>query len=362
MGTLSHADYMKTALQLAERGRYTVSPNPMVGCVIVNHGEVVGEGYHIQAGGPHAEIMALQQAGQKAEGATAYVTLEPCCHYGRTPPCTNALIESGIKKVYIASRDPNPLVAGKGLEQLKDAGIDIEFGLHEQEATALNEIFFHYIRTHKPFVIAKWAMSLDGKTITHENDSSDISCSASRESSHHTRQQVDAILIGAHTAIRDNPLLTIRYPAENIAPLKQPLRIIMTRQGDLPIDLKLFDSTSSVKTLVATTNKANSTWIKQLSEKNIEVVVLPSHENGKIDLNCLLTLLGQRNITSLLVEGGMTVLHDFFHAKIVNKFHVYLAPTIIGSLERKQPVINLKLANIQTDFFITADYEGNTNV
>jgi len=351
----THSDYMKFALQLAERGRYTVSPNPMVGCIIVNQDKIVGQGYHQHAGGPHAEVLALQQAGREAKGATAYVTLEPCCHYGKTPPCTEALIKAGIRKLFVATSDPNPLVAGRGLQQLKEAGIEIEYGLHEQEAILLNEIFFHFIRTQQPFVIAKWAMSLDGKTITHTKDVNDISSPASREFSHHTRQQVDAILIGANTARLDNPVLTVRYPAENITTIKQPLRIVLTKQGDLPLNLKLLDSGS---TLVITTTLANSDWINALSHKNIEVMILPSHKNGNIDINHLLTQLGKRNISSLLVEGGMTVLQDFFHANKVNKIHVYLAPTIIGSMEKKQPVCNVKLTHIETDFLITADYQG----
>jgi len=343
---------MKSALQLAESGRYTVSPNPMVGCIIMNNNEVVGQGYHQQAGGPHAEVIALQNAGTKAKGATAYVTLEPCCHYGRTPPCTNALIQAGIKKVYVASLDPNPLVAGKGLEQLKNAGIEVEFGLLEKVATQLNEIFFHYIQTRRPFVIAKWAMSLDGKTTTHAEDTRDISCAKSHEFSHQIRQQVDAILIGAKTAIQDNPLLTVRYPIEKANHLKQPIRIILSRSGNLPDHLKIFDSSLPAKTIIATTNK-------DIKTTNAEVLILPENSNSFVDLKCLLTALGERSITSLLVEGGMTVLHDFFQENLVNKVHVYLAPKIVGSLKQKQPLKNLSISTIDEDFFICADYKNS---
>jgi diaminohydroxyphosphoribosylaminopyrimidine deaminase/5-amino-6-(5-phosphoribosylamino)uracil reductase len=356
MSNLTHTDYMTSALTLAARGRCTVSPNPMVGCVIVNQGQIVGEGYHVQAGGPHAEIIALQQAGPHAKDATAYVTLEPCCHYGRTPPCTNALIQAGIREVYVACKDPNLLVAGKGIAALQAAGIAVEVGLMEQEAIALNEIFFHYMRTRTPFVIAKWAMSLDGKTVTHKNDSRDISSSVSRESTHQTRQQVDAILIGSNTAILDNPLLTARLTP---AAIKQPLRIILTSQGDLPLELNLLDPSLPGSTLVATTTLAKPAWIQQLTEKNIEVLVLPSNAENKVDLPSLLTALGKKGMTSLLVEGGMTVLHDFFHHRLVNKVHVYLAPTIIGGLQQKQILTNLTLSHLHPDYFITADYESN---
>lgn len=359
MSTHHHSNYMKSALQLAGYGRYSVSPNPMVGCVIVNHNEVVGEGYHQQAGGPHAEVIALQNAGSKAKGADAYVTLEPCCHYGRTPPCTKALIEAGIKKIYIACLDPNPLVAGKGLQELKAAGIEVELGLCQNEAVALNEIFFHFIRTKKPFVIAKWAMSLDGKTITHQEDSPDISSLKSREFSHQTRQQVDAILIGSKTAVQDNPLLTVRYPTENTHQLKQPIRILLSSHGDLPADLRLFDSSLPAKTIVATTNKVKSSWVSKLEAKNVEVLVLPGNSHSHVDINYLLSALGERGVSSLLIEGGMTVLHEFFNENLVNKVHVYLAPKIIGSLKQKQQWVDLTIANIDEDFFITAVSEEN---
>lgn len=351
MSKLSHIDYMKSALQLAERGRASVSPNPMVGCVIVNQGELVGQGFHLKPGKAHAEVAALEMAGEKAKGGTAYVTLEPCCHFGRTPPCCNALIQAGIAKVYVACLDPNPLVAGKGIEKLKAAGIEVEVGLLENQAIALNEIFFHYIRLRKPFVIAKWAMSLDGKTVTHKNDSPDISCKASRKFSHQIRQQVDAILIGANTAILDNPELTVRYLENNS---KQPLRIILSGKNKLPLDLKLFD-TSIAKTLVVITENAESEYLKQLAARNVEVLVL-ADTNARADLDSLLSNLGERGISSLLVEGGMTVIHEFFNQSLVNKIHVYLAPTIIGTLDEKQPVINMNVSSIHSDLYITGDF------
>jgi diaminohydroxyphosphoribosylaminopyrimidine deaminase/5-amino-6-(5-phosphoribosylamino)uracil reductase len=349
------ATLMSHALKLAESGRLTVSPNPMVGCVIVNHGQMVGEGFHRQAGGPHAEIIALQQAGLKADGATAYVTLEPCCHYGRTPPCVTALIKAGIREVFISTLDPNPLVAGKGIHALRKAGITVTVGLMEKEAIRLNEIFFHYIQSRRPFVIAKWAMSLDGKTKTHLSDANDISCPASRQHSHQIRQQADAILIGAKTAIDDDPLLTVRY-AKKMNDTKQPIRVILSKQGHLPAHLKLFNTPSLAKTLIATTAGVDDHWVSLMQKKEVEVLILPQDKEGKVDLMSLLDELGKREITSLLVEGGMTVHHHFFKENLINKVQVYLAPLIIGSLEKKERVVNMQFEQIDHDFYFTADY------
>jgi len=358
--TISHHHYMSQALQLSERGRFTVSPNPMVGCLIVKDDYIVGEGFHQKAGGPHAEIFALQQAGVKAQAATAYVTLEPCCHQGRTPPCTQALIHAGIKQVYVACKDPNPLIAGKGISALRAAGIDVQVGIMETKAQQLNEIFFHYIQHKQPFVIAKWAMSLDGKTITQHFDTKTISCQASQRSSHQTRLQVDAILIGANTAIHDDPLLTARYNNAMIS--KQPLRIILSSQGPLPIHLKLFDPSSPAKTIVATTEAVDPDWLHIMQTKSIEVLILPKNKEGKVHLPSLLRELGRKEITSVLVEGGMTVHEAFFQEKLVNKIHVYLAPVIIGALEKKQHLSNLQLTEIESDFYFTADYKEPTHV
>ena len=350
---MNHTDHMLLALQLAERGRYTVSPNPMVGCVIVKDGRIIGTGFHQKAGGPHAEMIALQQAGSEAKNATLYVTLEPCCHHGRTPPCTQALIQAGIQKVYVACTDLNSLMSGKGIEILRAAGITVECGLYECEARQLNEIFFYYIRHQRPFVFAKWAMSLDGKTMTHPNDSRDISCMKSKKDSHHFRQQVDAILIGSRTAIQDNPLLTIRH-SENPY-FKQPLRIILSSNCGVPSHLKLFDEMLPGKTLVMTTSQASKKQIQSLQEKNIEVVILPASKKNLVDLPAMLDELGKREITSLLVEGGMTVLQHFFSEKLVNKVKVYISPIIIASLENKKTVFNVNMKNIDQDFLFTAD-------
>jgi len=356
---MTHQSHMLLALQLAEKGRLTVSPNPMVGCVIVQQDHIVGQGYHQRAGEAHAEIHALQQAGQSAKGATAYVTLEPCCHYGRTPPCTQALIQSGIKKIYVACLDPNPLVAGKGVEALRQAGMTVEVGLEEQAAKNLNKIFFHYIQHKRPFVIAKWAMSIDGKTMTHPNDDRAISGEEAKQFSHQMRQQVDAILIGAKTAVLDNPLLTVRL---NQTSSKHPIRIVLSGKGNLPEDLNLFSTAMPARTIIFTTDDVDPTWQVRMLKNNIEVVVSKKNSSGKIDLNEMLLELGKRDITSLLIEGGMQTHENFFAANLVNEIQVYIAPVIIGNLSTKKKLMNLSCKQIGNDYLVTAEQIGETHV
>lgn len=357
---LTHLDYMHLALELAAAGRLTVSPNPMVGCVIVKNDRIVGQGFHQQAGGPHAEIIALSEAGAYAKEATAYITLEPCCHVGKTPPCTLALIKAGIKEVYAACVDPNPLVAGQGIKALQAAGIQVHLGLCETEAEKLNEIFFHYMQHRRPFVIAKWAMSLDGKTITHKLDARDISSPASQAFSHELRQQVDAILIGAHTALSDNPLLTARCHQNEKPPIKQPLRIILSSNAKLPSHLKLFNT--ETKTLIATTALVDKETLGFWNKKNIEVLVLPHLKKGRINLHALLDALGARKITSLLVEGGMAMHESFIEAHLINQYRIYLAPVIIGTVSKKKRIQHIEVSRLDTDFYFTGTPEGETHV
>lgn len=354
---------MLQALKLAKQGRYTVSPNPMVGCLIVKNEQIIGQGFHLKAGSAHAEIMALQQAGSNAQDATVYVTLEPCCHYGYTPPCTKALIQARIKKVVIACLDPNPIVAGKGLAELESAGIEVELGVIEDEAKQLNEIFFHYIQYKRPFVIAKWAMSLDGKTITHPFDSRQISSQKSQQHTHQTRRCVDAILIGASTARKDNPLLTVRYKTNKFfTDVKTPIRIILSRSAQLPIDLRLFQSASSnEKVIICTTDNHLETSLHKLQKNGIEILKLPHNKENKIDLKLLLDELGKQGVTSLLVEGGMNLLHEFFNENLINKFQVYISPVIIGELEKKQTLSQVQCTSISNDLYISAYNNNNMN-
>lgn len=357
MSTPHH--YMTKALALAHQGLGTVSPNPMVGCLIVNNDHIVGEGYHQRAGEAHAEIHALRQAGTAAKGATVYTTLEPCCHQGKTPPCTEALIKAGIKHLYVACLDPNPLVSGKGVAALRAAGITVEVGLEETAAKQLNETFFHYITHQRPFVIAKWAMSIDGKTVTHKEDNKKISNSASHQHTHQTRKRVDAILVGANTIRQDNPQLTARVENEIV---KQPLRIILATQGNLPLDANVFSSDLPGKTLVVVTNEVDQAWYQAAQKKNIEVFIAKNNADGRICLPTLLTELGKREITTLLVEGGMTVLENFFKEKLVNKIDLYLAPTIIGSQDKKQPLYQVSHTLLDGDHYFTAYMNGENHV
>lgn len=349
-----HHHFMLLALQLAERGRFTVSPNPMVGCVIVNHDkDIVGQGYHQYAGGPHAEIYALKEAGAKARGATAYITLEPCAHQGRTPPCTNALIAAGIKKIIVACLDPNPKVSGRGIQLLQNAGIKVEVGVCKVEAEKLNEIFFHYITHKTPFVFAKWAMSLDGKTITHKSDSRQISGLEASQFTHQLRSEVDAILIGANTARHDDPQLTVRLVDKTALP-KQPMRIVVSSDGNLPSHLKILSADLPGKTIIATTNANRAA--KLMKKKNVEILELPKNGEGRVDLPSLLSELGRREISSVLVEGGMILHESFMQENLIQKIFVYVSPVLIGNLEKKQIVKVLQTMQLKNDSIYEVKY------
>lgn len=350
----NHSDFMLYALQLASLGQCTVSPNPMVGCVIVQNNIIVGSGFHQKAGEPHAEIIALRNAGEKSCNALMYVTLEPCCHFGKTPPCTTAIIKARIQKVIVACLDPNPLVSGKGIKALKNAGITVEIGLQEKEAIALNKIFFHYIKHKKPYVISKWAMSLDGKTIVNENDDKQLSGLQSRYHTHSLRHKTDAILIGANTAIQDDPALTVRFMADHSEMEKQPIRIILCGTHSFPAHLKILNTATNSKTILVTTKKAKHLFQKHQSE-TIELLILPENIDDTVSLPHLLSALGKKNITSLLVEGGMQVHNNFFKEDLVNETHVYLTPYFVGSLNQKKPLKIITSNSLGEDFYCKAE-------
>ena len=355
--TISPFQAMSRALMLAKRGRFTVSPNPMVGCVIVNAGRIVGEGFHQYPGQSHAETHALQHAGGAACNGTVYITLEPCCHHGHTPPCTEALIAAGIRVIYIACLDPNPLIAGKSVVILRRAGITVHVGLCGETAKRLNEVFFHYITTGYPFVILKWAMSLDGQTVTHLQDTKDISSVAAHDDAHHLRQQVDAILIGANTARQDNPALTARWSLRHhLLRPKQPLRIVLTTTIEtLPLNLKIFQpGQHTAKTIIVTSQTTRNQIKHQFSPECVEIWHLPSTNTAQVHLPSLLIALGKRKITSLLIEGGMTTHRQFLATQLVNKLSVYLSPVIIGPYQKKQPVVNMMVKKIARDCHISA--------
>ena len=322
---------MQKALDLAEKGRGRTSPNPMVGAVIVQNGKIVGQGFHKRAGTPHAEIHALKEAGDKAMGADLYVTLEPCCHFGRTAPCTSAVIEAGIRRVVMAMIDPNPKVAGKGLDKLRRAGIETSVGLMANEAHKLNSGFIKYTTTGLPLVILKAASSLDGKIATVTGESKWITNPLSRLKVHEIRNHVDAILVGVGTVLADDPQLTVRLSDQDKT--KDPVRIIVDSKGKTPHSAKAFAPHSSTKVIVATTNQIKLEQ-QQLYEKlGAEVLLVPSTSSGRVDLKQLISKLGQRQITSLLIEGGGEIHASAIGSGIVDEVFFFLAPILIGGRE-----------------------------
>jgi diaminohydroxyphosphoribosylaminopyrimidine deaminase / 5-amino-6-(5-phosphoribosylamino)uracil reductase len=323
-------DYMLQALSLARLALGQVSPNPAVGAVIVKDDLVIGLGHTQPPGSAHAEIMALHQAGEKARGAVMYVTLEPCCIFGRTPPCTQAIIAAGISEVHFAMIDPNPLISGKGQAELEKAGIPTFYGEHSAEAAELNEAFFKYITRKVPFVTAKFAMSLDGKIATRGGDSQWISGEAARKQVQRLRYESDAVMVGANTVMLDDPHLTVRFGNKGGTTRKQPLRVIIDGRGRISPEAKIFSEPG--KTLVVTGDRVSNEVKELLVRAGAEVLALPlNHE--QVDLRQLMLVLGERQITSVLVEGGGTLLGALFDAGLVDKVYTFVSPVIIGGKE-----------------------------
>jgi len=326
---------MARALELAARARGRTSPNPMVGAVLAKDGEIVGQGFHPQAGEPHAEIFALRQAGKRARGATLYINLEPCCHYGRTPPCTEALIQAGVTEVHMAMEDPNPLVHGKGRSALEAAGIRTFVGEREAQARQLNEEFIKYITTARPFVTAKFAMSLDGKIATSTGESRWITGEVARRRVHELRDVSDAICVGVNTLLADDPRLTTRLDKPDV---KHPLRVILDSRGRAPLDARVFDPVLPGKTIVATTAAMPAHHRAALEAQGVGVWLLPSDDEGRVDVAALVDRLGERVVISLMVEGGGSVLASFFEGRLVDKVLAFVAPLIIGGQDAPTPV------------------------
>lgn len=318
--------WMKRALRLAEKGRGRTSPNPMVGAVLVKNGQVVGEGYHARAGEAHAEILALRQAGEEARGSTLYINLEPCIHYGKTPPCAPAVIEAKVRRVVIGMEDPNPLVTGRGLKSLKKAGLDVEVGVLEKECRRLNEAFCKYILKKEPFVILKVAATLDGKIATREGDSKWISGETSRHFVHRMRDQVDGVVVGIGTVLKDDPQLTAR-----IKKGRDPYRIILDSRLRIPEDAKVIGNSPS-KTIIATTELAARDKIERLEKKGVRILTLDSKQ-GRVDLKNCLSKLGEMGMMSLLVEGGSQVNGSFLGEGLIDKILFFLSPKLIGDRE-----------------------------
>ena len=330
----THKAFMKRALDLARRGEGRTSPNPLVGAVIVKAGRVVGEGYHQKAGTPHAEIHALNAAGENAKGATLYTNLEPCCHWGRTPPCTEAILQAEVAQVYVAEVDPNPSVAGKGIHQLQNAGIRIHVGLCTEEAAQLNEIHRKYIQTGKPFVILKIAMSLDGKIATASGESQWITSEASRQRGHEIRDTVDAILVGSGTVIRDDPALTTRLQNRKG---QDATRIVLDSYGRTSTDARIFNPESRAGVIVAVTPNAPVQNINALEKAGAEVITVPE-AHDKVCFKRLMEILGEREITSVLIEGGGEINASAVAAEVVDKVMCFVAPKLIGGRSAPGPI------------------------
>ncbi len=317
--------FMHRALALAQRGVGTTSPNPCVGAVLVRDGKIIAEDYHKRAGGPHAEVFVFRKAGRRARGATLYVTMEPCCTHGRTPPCTDAIIAAGIRRVVVAALDPNPKHDGRGLRILRRAGIRAEAGLLADEARSLNAAFNKWITTGLPLVTAKAGFSLDGKMATHTGDSKWITDEAARRKAHEMRARVDAILVGANTVIRDNPRLTVRHGVRG----RQPWRVVLDSRGRTGARARLYTDVVRHRTIVFTTRHSPPAWRRYLAVKGINVIIVPARD-GRVDLRAALRELGRMEVTSVMVEGGATLLGAMFDARLVDRIAFFYAPIILA--------------------------------
>ena len=354
---------MKMALELAKKGCGYVNPNPMVGAVIVKDGEIIGQGYHERYGGLHAERNAIDNcAADSLKGAALYVTLEPCCHYGKTPPCTEAIINSGVNKVVIGNRDPNPLVAGKGIEMLRRHNIEVIEGVLAEECRVLNEEFFYFIKTKRPYVVMKYAMTIDGKIAAFTGQSKWITGELARQDVHQDRHRYSAIMVGIGTVLADDPLLTCRI--ENG---RNPVRIICDTNLRIPLDSQIVSTAKDIPTIVATACQ-NEEKKLPLIDKGCRIAAI-STENGHIDLHGLMAELGGENIDSVLLEGGGTLNWSALLSGVVNKVKAYISPKIIGGIDAKTPVagrgvehpdnafilVNSKVSRLGEDFLIESE-------
>lgn len=322
--------YVRRALELAKRGAGHVSPNPMVGCVIVKDGRIIGEGWHEYCGGLHAERNALKNCTEDPAGADLYVTLEPCCHWGRTPPCTEAILEKRIGRVFVGCLDANPLVAGKGAQILRDAGIPVETGICENECRQLNEVFFHFITNKTPYVVLKYAMTLDGKIAAYTGDSRWVTGEAARRHVHETRARLSGIMVGVGTVLADDPLLTCRIEDGH-----NPCRIVCDSHARTPLDSQLIRTTHDTDTVIAVTEwNERATALKKAGAH----LLLCKAQNGKVDLNDLMHQLAARGLDSILLEGGAELAFAALEAGIVHKVQAYIAPKLIGGSTAKTPL------------------------
>lgn len=357
--------FMAQAIRLAERGLYTTDPNPRVGCVLVKNGEVIGEGWHERAGEPHAEIMALLTAKNKGaddqvKGATAYVSLEPCCHHGRTPPCSEALIEAGVSRVVVAMEDPNPQVAGKGVSQLREAGIEVEVGVMTEQAEALNPGFVQRMRNSRPFVRCKMAMSLDGRTAMASGESQWITGEHARKDAHRLRARSSAIVTGIGTVSKDDPSMTVRLDGVEVV---QPLRVVLDSRLTLDSSAKMIALPGRTVVCACVEDK---TKVETLRSAGVEVVILPD-DNGNVSLPALMDYLNEQQVNEVMVEAGSVLSGAFLQAGLVDELIVYMASSLMGNnaqglftlpgLEKMQDRIELDISDVRAigkDWRITA--------
>lgn len=326
---------MRRALDLAARGIGRTSPNPPVGCVIVRDRQVVGEGFHARAGESHAEVIALREAGENARGATAFVTLEPCAHHGRTPPCTDALLTAGIGRVVVAAEDPNPLVAGRGIERLRAAGVDVRVGVLENEAVGQQEVFRHWFSAGRPLVVYKFAVSLDGKTATGSGDSRWVSGPASRERVQLLRDELDAVVVGIGTVLADDPALTCRLagPAVPGREPRDPVKVVLDSAARTPATARLLEPGARgepARVVVVTVEGADERRLRDLRAAGAQVALVPAGEDGRVALGPALSLLGERGLRGLLLEGGSRLAGAFLDAGLVDRVVAFVAPKLVG--------------------------------
>ncbi len=357
---MTDLDFMKMAYRQALKGQMTASPNPMVGALIVKNGKILSQGFHHHRGGPHAEIVAMQKVKGPLDGAKLYVTLEPCFHFGLTPPCVDAILACGIKEVVVGMIDPNPLTAGKSIAKLRKAGIKVRVGVLQEELAVLNQSFIKYITKKMPFVVAKTAQTLDGKIATAVGQSKWITSEASRKLAHDYRNQFDAILVGINTVLKDNPALN--------APSKALKKIIVDSSLKIPLDAKIFKNTIPQNCFMATTKKADKKKIALLEKRGVQVVICPD-KNSQVDLGWLMRELARRKIAKILIEGGAKIIGSALKAKLVDKMIFFVAPKIIGdqnaqssiegldilTLSKAVGLKNLECRKIGEDLFFEAD-------
>lgn len=339
------------ALRLAERGRGRTHPNPMVGALVVRDGVVVGEGYHAAAGLPHAEVVALQRAGERARGADLFVTLEPCCHEGKTPPCTDAIIKAGIKRVVVAMQDPFPAVAGRGIRTLREAGIAVEVGLCEQEARRLNKHFLIYVLLQRPFVTWKYAMTLDGRIATSTGDARWITGTLARQKVHELRNEVQAIITGVGTVLADDPQLTVRLPEEHPARargIRNPLRIVLDSKARTPVTARMLDEQG--ETWIVVSDQADERRCEALREAGAHVIRMPTEEDplpgSRIHIPSVLELLAAKQIVHVLLECGQQLAGSFFTEQFIDEVLCFQAPMLIGGQAAPGPLGGRGVARI----------------